>query len=138
MACDVVKQFNPKVNLIAHFENIKSTKFSIKYFKQFNLVLNALDNLEARYHVNKMCVAASIPLFDSGTNGLNGQASIYYPPKTSCYACEPRATPKTYPVCTIRSIPDKIIHCILWSKEIFKLLFGDKNQSVLYEEIDSL
>lgn len=36
-------------------------------------MLNALDNLDARRHVNRMCVAAQVPLVESGTAGYLGQ-----------------------------------------------------------------
>ena len=31
------------------------------------MVMNALDNLKARTHVNRMCLAAGVPLIESGT-----------------------------------------------------------------------
>ena len=34
------------------------------------MVLNGLDNLEARRHVNRLCLAADKPLVESGTAGL--------------------------------------------------------------------
>lgn len=37
------------------------------------MVLNALDNLEARRWVNKMCLSAKVPLVESGTAGFLGQ-----------------------------------------------------------------
>ena len=46
------------------------------WFRGFNLVFNALDNLEARRHVNKMCLAANVPLIESGTTGFNGQVQV--------------------------------------------------------------
>ena len=39
-------------------------------------MFNALDNLEARRHVNKMCLAADVPLIESGTTGFNGQVQV--------------------------------------------------------------
>jgi hypothetical protein len=33
------------------------------------LVLNALDNMSARNHVNRLCLAADVPLVESGTAG---------------------------------------------------------------------
>lgn len=35
--------------------------------------MNALDNRAARNHVNRMCLAADIPLIESGTAGYAGQ-----------------------------------------------------------------
>ncbi|KUJ10091.1 uncharacterized protein LY89DRAFT_596913, partial [Mollisia scopiformis] len=36
----------------------------------FTIVFNALDNLDAWRHVNKMCITANIPLIESGTTGF--------------------------------------------------------------------
>lgn len=46
------------------------------WFKSFLIVFNALDNLDARRHVNKMCLAANVPLIESGTTGFNGQVQV--------------------------------------------------------------
>lgn len=35
---------------------------------------------------------------------------------TTCYECFPKAAQKVYPICTIRSTPDKPVHCIVWAK----------------------
>lgn len=68
--------FNPHIKLEAHHANIKDPHFNLEFFQSFNLVFNALDNLDARRHVNKMCLAASVPLIESGTTGFNGQVQV--------------------------------------------------------------
>ena len=55
-------------------DNIKESHFDIAYLQQFDLVLNGLDNMEARRHVNRLCLAAQVPLVESGTTGYMGQA----------------------------------------------------------------
>jgi hypothetical protein len=35
--------------------------------------MNGLDNLDARRHVNRLCLAAEVPLVESGTTGFLGQ-----------------------------------------------------------------
>lgn len=40
---------------------------------QFDIVLNALDNVDARRHVNRVCLATDKPLIESGTMGYVGQ-----------------------------------------------------------------
>lgn len=40
------------------------------------MVMNALDNRAARNHVNRLCLAADIPLVESGTAGYLGQVTV--------------------------------------------------------------
>ncbi|KAM3082440.1 E1 ubiquitin-activating protein uba2 [Clarireedia jacksonii] len=116
VAKEAAHRFNPKVKLEAHHANIKDAQFNVDWFKGFTMVFNALDNLEARRHVNKMCLAADIPLIESGTTGFNGQVQVIKKGQTACYDCTTKETPKTFPVCTIRSTPSQPIHCIVWGK----------------------
>ncbi|KAF9189556.1 E1 ubiquitin-activating protein uba2 [Haplosporangium sp. Z 767] len=133
--------FNPNVNIVSRHQNIKEHEFSVDWFKGFDLVMNALDNLDARRHVNKMCLAANVPLIESGTAGYLGQVTVIQKDKTECFDCQPKETPKTFPVCTIRSTPSTPIHCIVWAKSyLFGLLFGnaeDDDDEVLSRESDA-
>ncbi|KAF7950211.1 hypothetical protein EAE96_007502 [Botrytis aclada] len=125
VAKDAAHKFNPKVKLEAHHANIKDSQFNVDWFKGFTMVFNALDNLEARRHVNKMCLAADIPLIESGTTGFNGQVQVIKKGKTACYDCTTKETPKSFPVCTIRSTPSQPIHCIVWGKSyLLSEIFG--------------
>ncbi|KAF5870596.1 uncharacterized protein Bfra_009985 [Botrytis fragariae] len=125
VAKDAAHKFNPKVKLEAHHANIKDSQFNVDWFKGFTMVFNALDNLEARRHVNKMCLAADIPLIESGTTGFNGQVQVIKKGKTACYDCTIKETPKSFPVCTIRSTPSQPIHCIVWGKSyLLSEVFG--------------
>ncbi|KAF2842435.1 ubiquitin-activating enzyme E1 3 [Patellaria atrata CBS 101060] len=118
-------KFNPHVKLEAHHANIKDPQFNVDWFKSFNVVFNALDNLEARRHVNRMCLAANVPLIESGTTGFNGQVQVIEKGKTECYDCVEKTAPKSFPVCTIRSTPSQPIHCIVWAKSyLFTEIFG--------------
>ncbi|KAF2145696.1 uncharacterized protein K452DRAFT_220602 [Aplosporella prunicola CBS 121167] len=118
-------KFNPHVNIEAHHANIKDPQFNIDWFQSFAIVFNALDNLDARRHVNKMCLAADVPLIESGTTGFNGQVQVIKKGRTECYDCNIKETPKSFPVCTIRSTPSQPIHCIVWAKSyLFTEIFG--------------
>lgn len=83
-----------------HANIITDQRFDLDWFKQFDIVMNALDNLgmlflrvyciltyniEARRHVNRMCLATGKPLIESGTAGLLGQATVHV--KASNYNC---------------------------------------------------
>ena len=73
VAASVAGQFNPHVEILPHHGNIKESQFGFSFFKTFDVVLNALDNLDARRWVNKMCIATGVPLLESGTTGFLGQ-----------------------------------------------------------------
>ena len=111
-------------------------------------VLNGLDNLEARRHVNRLCMAAQRPLIESGTAGYLGQCTVHLKGRTECFECTPKVAPKSFPICTLRNTcvgglcslgawvsgrlrtsihctplppplrPDRPIHCIVWAKDL--------------------
>ena len=73
VAAEAVKSFCPAANIITMQDNVKDSKFDLDFFKQFDMVLNGLDNDEARRHVNRLCLATGVPLVESGTMGYRGQ-----------------------------------------------------------------
>ena len=116
----------------AEHGNIKSIKYNLDFFRSFAIVLNALDNIDARRHVNRVCLAADVPLIESGTQGYLGQVRAILKGKSQCYECDPPPPPKTYPICTIRNHPDKPVHCISWAKDLlFKKLFGGEETDLV-------
>ena len=47
-----IEKQNPEIHVEAYLGKIQEERFGYKFFKQFDLVINALDNEEARKHVN--------------------------------------------------------------------------------------
>ncbi|KAF8514983.1 hypothetical protein JB92DRAFT_2718341 [Gautieria morchelliformis] len=135
VAARTAAHFNPRVHIEPLHANIKEPRFDVPWYKSFDIVLNALDNLDARRHVNKMCMAANVPLVESGTAGYFGQVQPIVKDQTECFDCLPKPTPKSFPVCTIRSTPSQPIHCIVWAKSyLFPQLFGEDEDD--REELD--
>ena len=129
VAKETATQFNPSVSIDAHHASIFDTKYDVEFFEGFDVVFSALDNLAARRHVNKMCLAADVPLIESGTTGFNGQVQAIKKGVTECYDCNPKPVQKSYPICTIRSTPSQPIHCIVWAKSyLFPELFGSSEE----------
>lgn len=130
VAAKTASAFNPNVRITPIHGNIKEPQFDITWFQGFDIVLNALDNLDARRHVNKMCLAAGVPLVESGTAGYLGQVQPILKDTAECFDCAPKETPKSFPVCTIRSTPSQPIHCIVWAKSyLIPQLFGEEEDS---------
>lgn len=132
-----VEAFNyHNTKLVPYHGNIMDTnQFPIAWWDQFSYVFNALDNLEARRYVNKMCLFLKKPLMESGTTGYDGQVQPIFPYYSECFECQAKATPKTYPVCTIRSTPSQPVHCITWAKEfLFHQLFDESSSTIENEK----
>jgi ubiquitin-like 1-activating enzyme E1 B len=104
VAAEMALRFNRAAGPILplHANIVRDARFSAAFFAQFDVVVNALDNVAARSHVNRMCVANRLPLVEGGSTGLKGQAQAIVPTRTQCYNCMPKPVQKTYPVCTIR------------------------------------
>ena len=136
VAREAVLRFNPRCAVEALHANIKEARFDLKWFGGFDVVINALDNVDARRHVNRMCLACDTPLIEAGTTGFLGQVFVIRKGETACYECFPKAARVVYPICTIRSTPSEPVHCVVWAKELFKLVFGDAKESMLFEGAD--
>ncbi|KAI7512918.1 putative ubiquitin-like activating enzyme [Hortaea werneckii] len=129
VAKETASAFNPSVNIDAHHASVFDSQYNVEFFESFDLVFNALDNLAARRHVNKMCLAADVPLIESGTTGFNGQVQTIKKGVTECYDCNPKPVQKSFPICTIRSTPSQPIHCIVWAKSyLFPEMFGTSEE----------
>lgn len=48
VAREAVLKLNPKASIVAHHGNVKAEEFGMDFFQSFDLVINALDNTEAR------------------------------------------------------------------------------------------
>ncbi|CAG9760606.1 unnamed protein product [Ceutorhynchus assimilis] len=127
VARESILAHSPDIQIKAYHDSILSSDYGLNFFRKFNLVLNALDNRTARNHVNRLCLAADLPLIESGTAGYSGQVEFIKKGITQCYECQPKATEKTFPGCTIRNTPSEPVHCIVWSKHLFNQLFGEED-----------
>jgi len=72
VARDAASAFNPAAKLTAYHGNVKDPRFGRDFFAGFRVVINALDNVPARRHVNRLCLSAGIPLVEAGTEGYTG------------------------------------------------------------------
>lgn len=81
-----------------------------------------------------MCLAANVPLVESGTTGFNGQVQVIKKGVTACYDCTAKDVPKSFPVCTIRSTPSQPIHCIVWAKSyLLNEIFGVSEDEAAFD-----
>ena len=97
--------------------------FNETFWKGLDGVTNALDNVEARTYVDRRCVFFRKPLLDSGTLGTKGNTQVVLPFITESYSSSQDPPEKSFPMCTLRSFPNRIEHTIAWAREMFDSLF---------------
>lgn len=125
-----INKKNPDAKINSYIGNIMNRDlFPMSYFQNFDFILLALDNETARSYLNRICGPLEIPLFEAGTSGFSGQTYPIIWNETRCYDCLPKPKQKTFPVCTIRTVPSKPIHCMIWGKQVFNDLFSTKTEN---------
>lgn len=89
-----------------------------------DVVVDATDNFDARYILNRACVSAAIPLVHGGVWGLCGQVTTILPGQTPCFSCiypekpqEPEGPPPVFGV-----TPGLV--AVIQSVEVIKILAG--------------
>lgn len=132
VAKEAIEQICPAATISAHHGSIKDrSKFPLSWWRQFDLVMSALDNADARRYVNNVCQTLGKTVVESGTAGYLGQSTVVLPRRTECFDCRPKQAAKTYPVCTIRTTPSALIHCVVWAKDLlFASLFGQAREEL--------
>lgn len=104
--------------------------YTSEFWSSLDVVVNALDNMEARLYVDKQCVRHSKILVEAGTMGTGGNIDIIVPGKTSSYADGGAADQSGgIPMCTLRNFPYIFDHCIEWARAQFDDLFVSPMQS---------
>ncbi|WUR04798.1 ubiquitin-activating enzyme E1 1 (UBA1) [Vairimorpha necatrix] len=123
-----IRHFNLKVG--EETEEI----FSDDFFEDNDVVLNALDNVEARLYTDERCVLHRKPLVDSGTSGTKGNVQVIIPLFSESYGSSRDPPEKSIPLCTIKNFPHAIEHTIEWAMSEFRLRFHDQILKIMDSE----
>lgn len=82
------------------------------FWDNLDVVLNALDNVNARLYVDSRCVYFQKPLLESGTLGAKCNTQMVIPHLTENYGASRDPPEKQAPMCTVHSFPHNIDHCL--------------------------
>jgi ubiquitin-activating enzyme E1 len=104
--------------------------FDEKFWGTLDGVTNALDNVDARTYVDRRCVLFNKPLLESGTLGTKGNTQVVLPRLTESYSSSQDPPEASFPMCTLRSFPNKIEHTIAWARELFESSFVKPAETV--------
>jgi len=83
-----LEALNPDVRIVTHAHRLKGVELHAAV-RAADAVVDATDNFESRFEINRACVSARTPLVYGAVVGLEGQASLFRPDVEGgpCYAC---------------------------------------------------
>uniref|UniRef100_A0A671RPG8 Ubiquitin-like modifier-activating enzyme 6 n=1 Tax=Sinocyclocheilus anshuiensis TaxID=1608454 RepID=A0A671RPG8_9TELE len=122
-------EINPELQIDAHLNKVcpaTEDMYSDAFFSRLNLVVTALDNVEARRYVDSRSVSNQKALLDSGTMGTKGHTEIIVPYLTESYNSHRDPPEEEIPFCTLKSFPAVIEHTIQWARDKFESAFSHK------------
>ena len=134
-ACNAAKAINKNMNIKCYnelvcFEN--ENLFNDEFWNNQDYIICAVDSVEGRKYIDKMCLKYDKILTDSGTDGVEGRFQLIIPYLTSCIS-DIDYKANYVPSCTLKSYPTKYEHCVEWSKSFFNDEFNlNINELITY------
>lgn len=128
VAARKLKKLNPDVE-------IESLPISINDYTALDaiegcdVVIDALDSVNARYALNKACVEKNIPFVTGAAVGVTGQAFTVLPRQSACYFCMfPALDEDSMPTCSIEGVHPSILSIVggIEVAEAVKVILGKK------------
>lgn len=104
--------------------------FDEDFWRDLDGVTNALDNIQARTYVDRRCVFFLKPLLESGTLGTKGNTQVVLPRISESYSSSHDPPEQSFPMCTLRSFPNRIEHTIAWARDLFETYFVQPAENV--------
>ena len=123
MAAAAALRINPSVNLVALQNRVSPETedvFNDAFWEELDVVVNALDNVNARLYVDSRCVYFGKPLLESGTLGAKCNTQMVIPRLTENYGASRDPPEKQAPMCTLHSFPHNIHHCLTYARSEFE------------------
>jgi len=121
-AVDKLKALNPFCRVNAVQAAIRSDTVD-DLVEDCSIILDAVDNFEARVILNRVSLSRGIPFVFGGVNGFDGMTTTFVPGKTPCFECLfPKAPVQRHPIGIIGPLPAVIAG--IQSLEAVKLLLG--------------
>lgn len=142
-AAKKLKKMNPDVE-------IEALPVSVNDYTAFDLVegcdvvIDALDSVNARYSLNKACIAKQIPFVTGAAVGVSGQAFTILPKESACYHCLfPALDEDSMPTCSIEGVHPSILSIIggIEVAEAVKIITGKKPNladRILHVDLETL
>ena len=143
VAAKKLKKLNPNVTVEALPISVNDYT-ALEVIEGCDVVIDALDSVNARYSLNKACVAKKIPFVTGAAVGISGQAFTVLPKQSACYHCMfPALDEDSMPTCSIEGVHPSILSIIgaIQVAEAVKIILGKKPslaKRILHVDLENL
>ena len=109
-----------------------------------DVVIDALDSVNARYSLNRACIEKKIPFVTGAAVGVTGQLFTILPGESACYHCLfPSLDEDSMPTCSIEGVHPSILSIIggIEVSEAVKIITGKEpslKDKVLHVDLENL
>jgi len=142
-AAKKLKKMNPDVSIEAFPVSVNDYT-ALDIIEGCDVVIDALDSVNARYSLNKACIKKNIPFVTGAAVGVSGQAFTIIPKETACYHCLfPALDEDSMPTCSIEGVHPSILSIIggIEVAEAVKIITGKKPNlanRILHVDLENL
>ncbi len=143
VAAERLKKINPHVEIEAIPLSI--TKYTAESIvKGMDIIIDALDSVDARYALNDACIKYNIPFIYAGALGMLGSVCTILPNKSACLRCMfPALAEEDMPTCSTEGVHPSILYLVagVQVSEAVKIVTGQHPTLVnklLYIDLNEL
>ena len=143
VAAKKLKKLNPECNIEALAVSVNDYN-AIEVIDGCDIVIDALDSVNARYALNNACVKLNIPFVTGAAVGVSGQVFTILPKESACYFCMfPELDEDTMPTCSIEGVHPSILSIVggIEVAEAVKIIIGKKqslSEKILHIDLENL
>ena len=142
-ALERLQKMNPGVDIEAI--PISVTPFTAEdIIRDCNIVIDALDSIDARYALNDACLKLGIPFIYGGAIGMVGSVCTILPYESACLRCIfPELSEEEMPTCSTEGVHPSILYLVAGAQvsEAIKIVVGQQPSLVnklLYIDLNDL
>jgi molybdopterin-synthase adenylyltransferase len=142
-AAERLRKLNPGIEIEPVPTSV--TKFTAEgIIKGFDIVIDALDSVDARYALNDACIKHNIPLVYAGAIGVTGSVSTILPNNSACLRCMfPELKEEEMPACSTEGVHPSVLYLVagIQVSEAIKIITGQQPTLVnrlLYIDLNEL
>ncbi|KAF0891960.1 hypothetical protein E2562_011339 [Oryza meyeriana var. granulata] len=85
-AADTCREINSSIKVVEYCHTLKPCN-ALEIVRNYDIVVDATDNLPTRYMISDCCVLLNKPLISGAALGLEGQLTVYHHNGSPCYRC---------------------------------------------------